>query len=193
MNLIKTSFLITTLLTTWSCDDSPSSECTDLSHQPVVFPPAKYAQVPDHQGATFDLKNHKGKVVLLNFWATWCGPCRYEIPDLVKLRSKFKEEEVAIIGVSLDLASEQQILPILGEFIDQFRINYPIVLDNKHRLISQFYTGSPNSMGIPLTYIIDEQGRLYETHVGLPMNKKTNRPDPLGVYGDNIQTLLDCI
>lgn len=192
MQTIRTFLLIAALTTIWGCSES-TSECGDLSAQPVVFPPAKYAQMPDHKGDTFDLKDYKGKVVLINFWATWCGPCRYEIPDLVKLRQTFTEEDVAIIGVSIDLASGQQIQPVLNDFIGQYGINYPVVLDNKHKLISQFYRGSPNRMGVPLTYVIDQQGKVFKRHMGLPMDEKTNRPDPFGIYSANIQTLLDCI
>ena len=67
----------------------------------VVFPPSEFFQLGNHEGKVVDLRDFKGRIVLLNFWATWCGPCRYEIPDLVKMRSEHETDQVAIIGISL--------------------------------------------------------------------------------------------
>ena len=196
MPIARAILLIGGLVTLFGCDsaETDKGDCgVDLGGKPVAFPPAQYAQMPDHQGDTIDLKAYQGKVVLLNFWATWCGPCRDEIPDLVKLRRTFKEDEVAIIGISLDIQPEQQIQPLLQSFIDQYRINYPIVLDNQHKIVSQFFTQDRRQMGIPLTYILDHKGRVYQTYVGLPMDKQTRRPNPLKIYSADIQNLLNCI
>ena len=63
--------------------------------------------------SSFDSETYKGKILLLNFWTTWCSPCRYEIPDLVNIRNSFDPEEVAVIGVSLDRDPPEVIQPIL--------------------------------------------------------------------------------
>lgn len=154
------------------------------------FPPASFFEMKDYRGQTVDLRDYKGKVVVLNFWATWCGPCRYEIPHLVELRKGFDADEVAIIGVSLDQGEAEQIRPLLAQFIDHYGINYPIVLDNRFELIGQFYKRDLSTLGVPMTYVIDQQGQIYRTHTGLPPDA-SGKPNPGKVLGEEIQTLLD--
>ena len=136
--------------------------------------------------SSFDSETYKGKILLLNFWTTWCSPCRYEIPDLVKIRNSFDPEEVAIVGISLDRDPPEVIRPILEKFIERYKINYLIVLDRKGELAQQYSAGSM----VPMTFIIDQQGQVYKTHVGLPRDSM-GRLNPLKVYAEDIQALLD--
>jgi len=139
--------------------------------------------------AAFDMSEHRGKVVLLNFWATWCGPCRLEIPALVELRRSFGDD-VSIVGISVnEYGSRDQVVARLQGFVAQYGINYPVFYDEKMALVNQFY-GAPRLPAVPSTLILDQQGKVRRTHWGLPMNA-ANRPDPLSVFGEEIQKLLD--
>ena len=88
----------------WGCTGGEPEEAkvAKTGQGKVVFPPPEFYEIGDHEGRAVDLRDFKGRVVLLNFWATWCGPCRYEIPDLVEMRGEYEPDQVAIIGVSLD-------------------------------------------------------------------------------------------
>lgn len=155
----------------------------------VAFPPAQFYQLKDHQGKTVDLRDYEGQIVLLNFWATWCGPCRYEIPDLVKMRADYDPEQVAIIGVSLDQGPEEQVRPLLGKFIDRYSINYPILLDGRGELVRQFFRRDLSSMAVPMTFVIDQQGHIYKEHVGVPRDSK-GKYNPRGALSEDIEVLL---
>ncbi|MEC8646078.1 MAG: TlpA disulfide reductase family protein [Candidatus Latescibacterota bacterium] len=155
----------------------------------VVFPPPEFYEIGDHEGKAVDLRDFKGRVVLLNFWATWCGPCRYEIPDLVEMRSEYEPDQVAIIGVSLDQGPDDQVQPLLNKFIERYDINYLIVHDGQHDLVRQFVRGSSGSMGIPMTFIIDREGRIYKRHIGVPKDNK-GKINPRGALSEDINTLL---
>ena len=191
MQTTKTTLLLISL-TAFACAESKTAKnnCghVDLASRPVTFPPAKYAQLPDHRGETVDLKDYKGKVVLLNFWATWCGPCRYEIPALVQIREDYDPDEVAIIGVSLDQVPADKAQPLLGKFVERFEINYPILHDSRAELIKTYYKQNLNTVAVPMTYVFDQQGRLFRTHRGVPSSNR--KPDPRGVISAEIDALL---
>ena len=117
------------------------------------------------QAATsFDLDAYEGKVVLLNFWATWCGPCRIEIPDLVRLNKHFDSSEVAVIGVSLDKNGTPDELRLqLQKFVKAYKIDYPIFLDNEG-LLHREYGSFPY---VPATFLIDRQGQVAHSYWGV--------------------------
>lgn len=108
-------------------------------------------------GKPVSLVASRGKVILLNFWATWCGPCRAEIPDLVELQSKYKDR-LQIIGLVLDDEDQQAI----KEFVKEFQINYPIALATAEIRVQ--YGGIP---ALPSSFVLDAQGRVVQKHVGL--------------------------
>lgn len=113
--------------------------------------------------AQFKIEDYRGKVVLLNFWATWCPPCRIEIPDLVRLHETFDRDRVAVIGISLDnRGTPQQVEGQLKRAVEQFRITYPIVLDARFELNRQYGSFS----GIPTTFLIGTDGKVIKTYSG---------------------------
>ena len=102
-------------------------------------------------GKTVKFSDFRGKVVILNFSATWCAPCRLEIPYLIELQKRYGDRGLAVIGVSLD----EQGPDVVKEFVKQLGVNYPIVIGNEK--ITEAYGGIE---GIPTTFVIDRQGRV---------------------------------
>jgi thiol-disulfide isomerase/thioredoxin len=108
-------------------------------------------------GKTVSLAAAKGKVVLLNFWATWCGPCRMEVPDLVELQTKYKDR-LQVIGLVVDDTDEEAV----RAFAKRYAINYPIAMATDEMRIR--FGGVP---ALPTSFIIDAQGRIMQKHIGL--------------------------
>lgn len=134
---------------------------------PTAQPPKMGAPAPDFavtdlQGRVVQLSKLRGKVVVVNFWATWCGPCRMEIPGLVKLYDRYREKGLEIVGLSLDNAGPD----VVKTFIKEHRIPYPVAMATSE--VRRRY-GHPRS--IPTTYFIDRRGRIAKRQVGyMPEN-----------------------
>jgi thiol-disulfide isomerase/thioredoxin len=102
------------------------------------------------------LSSYRGKVILLDFWATWCDPCREEIPRFVELQNKYRDRGLQIIGISMDDTPEP-----VRDFYRQFKMNYPVALGNAK--IGELYGGV---LGLPIAFLIDREGRIYSKHIG---------------------------
>ncbi len=138
-----------------------------------------------------DLEALKGRVVVLNFWATWCSPCRIEIPDLVQLRKDFADKDLAIIGVSVDnRGSPEELETLLQHFVQRYEINYPVYLDADWKFSSRYDPAADYLQSVPTTVIIDQNGAIHDTHVGIPRDARGN-VDPHGVLSRQVQALLD--
>jgi thiol-disulfide isomerase/thioredoxin len=133
--------------------------------------PAPPFLLPDLQGNIISTASFHGHVVLLSFWATWCPPCRQEIPELKELQSRYKNQ-LQIVGVSLDDAPTQQV----WEFAKREGINYSIVMGSAE--ITKEYGGVP---ALPTNFLIGPDGKVVQKHVGLY---------PLGVYDTEVRALL---
>jgi cytochrome c biogenesis protein CcmG/thiol:disulfide interchange protein DsbE len=127
------------------------------------FQAAPDFQINDLEGKTHTLKDYRGKILLINFWATWCPPCRAEIPDFIEVYSAEKDKGLAILGISVDDLPASELL----NFVRRFKINYPVALATSE-IINQFQPGE----FIPTTIFIDKNGRIRHKHVGL-LDKKT--------------------
>ncbi len=125
----------------------------------------------DLQGHMISTAQFPGHVVLLSFWATWCPPCREEIPELKELQSRYKDQ-LQVIGVSLDDEPARQV----AQFMVRAGINYSVVMGSPE--ITQEYGGVP---ALPTNFLIDRRGRVVQKHVGLY---------PLSVYDTEIRALL---
>ena len=122
-------------------------------------------------GKPVTLADSKGKVILLNFWATWCGPCRAEIPDLVELQEKYKDR-LQILGLVVDDDDQDAI----KAFVEKFGINYPVAAATDDIRIQ--YGGIP---ALPTSFVLDAEGRIVQKHEGLR--------DPV-LYETEIRALL---
>jgi thiol-disulfide isomerase/thioredoxin len=107
-------------------------------------------------GKTLDSNDFSGKIVLVNFWATWCPPCRDEIPDLIKLQDKYKDH-LLIIGVS----SDEGPVEMVSKFVADHRMNYPIVMETEE-LAKMF----PGIYALPTTFTVDSNMKMVQKHVG---------------------------
>ncbi len=134
---------------------------TACHHETAVKPsgppmPPYKAQWLD--GKPFDMASEKGNVVLLNVWATWCGPCRYEIPELEKLHSKYASRGFKVIGVSLDEGGAGDV----KQFVSDHKISYPIALDPDGKLATIF-----NTSVIPTSVLVDRTGNIVWKQFGI--------------------------
>ena len=122
--------------------------------------------VSDLQGKTWRLTEHRGKVVLLNFWATWCPPCRRETPDLVRLANSHRENGLTVVGISMDDGGPEAV----RQFVSEFKIPYTVAMPD------QRFTLADRVEVLPTTLLIDQQGRLAKTYEG-GANESTFRAD----------------
>jgi peroxiredoxin len=129
-------------------------------------------KLPDAFGKSVRLSDFRGQVVLLNFWATWCSPCKIEIPWFVEFQQGYRDAGFAVMGVSLNEDGWKSVKP----YIEEKNVNYRVMLGNDE--IARIYGGLE---AIPTTLLIDKAGRIAVTHVGL-VAKKT--------YEENVRALL---
>ncbi len=158
-----------------------------------IKPEAKRKQAPgfslkDADGEIVNLADYKGKVVLVNFWATWCGPCEVEIPWFVEFEQKYKGRDFAVLGISMDDDGWKAVKP----YIASHKINYRVMIGSE--LISQKF-GDIDSL--PTSFILDRQGRIAANHVGLidkrdylnEIIKLIDAPAPIARSGDVLPQL----
>ena len=119
----------------------------------------------DASGNDFNLAAHRGKVILLDFWATWCPPCKVEIPWFVEFQQKYGPRGLIVIGVSVDDPASK-----LKPFADQYKINYPLLVGDGRDDIKG-PRGFNAAWGLPKTFVIGRDGKICRTHVGLSVKE----------------------
>jgi cytochrome c biogenesis protein CcmG, thiol:disulfide interchange protein DsbE len=112
--------------------------------------------LPQLDGQDLRLSSYRSKVVLLDFWASWCAPCREETPHLIDLQTKYGDRGLQIIGVSMDDSPDPA-----RAFHQQFHMNYPVVMGNAK--VGELYGGV---LGLPIAFLIRRDGRIYAKHIG---------------------------
>ena len=142
-----------------------------------VKPDSERKQAPefalkDADGKLVHLSDYRGKVVLLDFWATWCGPCKIEIPWFMDMQRKNKDRGFEVLGVSMDDAGWEVVRPFLADL----QVNYRVLIGND--ATAQLYGGVD---ALPTTFLIDRGGKIAAVHVGLASKKD---------FEDGIEQLL---
>jgi cytochrome c biogenesis protein CcmG/thiol:disulfide interchange protein DsbE len=155
-----------------SSHDSQDPKASDHAKASLVSKPAPDFDLTDSSGANVKLSDRKGKVVLLNFWATWCGPCKVEIPWFISFQQQYKDQNFEVVGVAFDDDGWDMVKP----YISEHKINYRIVLGNDN--LDKAYGGIES---LPTTFVIGRDGNVASQHVGL-VSKAT--------YQDEIVRLL---
>lgn len=116
-------------------------------------------------GTTWDFADKRGNVVVVNYWATWCGPCRFETPGLVSFSEEFRDKGVEVVGVTLD-----DDISLVQPFIDSYKVSYPILLPGQ----------DPNlpagDIALPTTFLYDKEGKLAKKYTGIVL-ESTLRSD----------------
>ena len=130
---------------------------------------------PDLDGREVSLSDHRGKVVLVNIWATWCPPCRQEMPSMQRLYEKFKGENFEILAIGIDSEGREAVAP----FMSKMNLTFPALLDPGETIRSLY-----GITGVPESFIIDKQGILVEKIIG-PINWAT--PEVFFFFKDLIQ------
>jgi peroxiredoxin len=129
----------------------------------------------DSSGTEVKLAAYKGQVVLLNFWATWCGPCEVEIPWFIEFEQKYKNRDFAVLGVSFDDDGWVSVRP----YMTTHKINYRVMIGSDQ--LSQLYGGVDS---LPTSFIIDRSGRIAAVHVGL-VDKRDYQDEILKLLADS--------
>ncbi len=128
-----------------------------LRAEPVKPTPAPAWKLKDVDGNVVSSEQFKGKVIVVDFWATWCGPCRTEIPGYVALQKKYRDAGLVVVGVSLD----QQGPGVVKKFITTQKVDYQIVMGTDE--VVEAFGGMD---AIPTTFIIDRDGNIRDRKVG---------------------------
>lgn len=153
-----------------SASDKKSPAATPAKPEDLVGKPAPAFALADAAGKPIHLADYKGKVVLLDFWATWCSPCKIEIPWFMDFQREYKDKGLIVLGVSMDDDGWK----VVNEYVAKMNMNYPIVLGND--TVGNLYGGVDS---LPTTFLIDRSGKIASARVGMETGKEGFRNDIL--------------
>lgn len=134
--------------------DSPSVQPGSQGERDIAAPAFV---LPDLSGTPIRLSDHRGKVVLLNFWATWCPPCRAEMPSMEKLYQAYRDRGLTILAISNDVSGKSVVEP----FVRDRGLTFPILLDPEGGVFLQY-----GVRGLPTSYVVDRKGRVVSGEIG---------------------------
>ncbi len=159
---------------------SPAEGIDTLLQKAGVQPVKDNKKAPDFRledlsGKKVELKHFKGKVIFLNFWATWCGPCKEEMPSMEALYQKFKERGFVFLTISVDYEEKKKV----KEFIDKHHYTFPVLIDSKCLTLDLY-----GVKGIPTTILIDKKGRMVGRAIG---PKDWKHPEIISVLNQLIE------
>ncbi|TYL46634.1 TlpA disulfide reductase family protein [Marinomonas sp. IMCC 4694] len=133
----------------WATDLTPSSTAKAAPHQTVMLP-----EYQTNQKTSLEME--KGQVVLVDFWASWCGPCRESFPWMTSIQAKYNSQGLKVIAINLDQEHEQAL-----DFLKEFKPGFTVLFDTEAQLPEDF-----GVIGMPTSFLIDRQGKIRATHVG---------------------------
>ncbi len=133
--------------------------------------PAQDFSLVDIDGNTHTLADYEGQVVIVNFWATWCNPCRAEMPALQEVYDKYKDDGLVLLAINQD-----ESLATINAFADEYELSFPILLDDTLQVSRQY-----DIQAYPSTFFIDRRGRVRNSEFGGPMSKSFIESQILGL------------
>jgi cytochrome c biogenesis protein CcmG/thiol:disulfide interchange protein DsbE len=163
---MKTGYLsFVLMLVLWSAAVRAQTPTAPTNPQTGPSVPAAGSQAPDFElkvvgsdGKTLQLSSLKGKAVIVSFWATWCEPCKVEMPWLVELQKKYAEQGLQVVGISMDDAEEKEVI----DFARKMGVNYPVLRGTEK--VADLYGGVD---ALPMTFWLDRSGKVVDSRVGL--------------------------
>ncbi|MFF5566340.1 TlpA family protein disulfide reductase [Streptomyces sp. NPDC012623] len=161
------SLLVTCVLLAGCAAPEPVSDATPGEALSKVYAEGERPTAPDLTGKSLEgdgirLSDHRGKVVLLNAWASWCGPCRAEAPELKKIQEKWGGRGVDVLGIDNDHSRADALA-----FQKEFRLSYPSLHDPAKRQILRLPRGLVNAQSLPFTILIDRTGKVAAARMGM--------------------------
>ena len=151
----------------------------------VDYPPlasaltdAEFDQI---DGSKFKVADKKGKVLLLNIWGIWCGPCRMEMPELVRLQDQYRDQGLEIVGINIGADQEGTVESVdkIKKFADDMKLNYTLARATSQASIKAYY-GVTKGDAVPQNILVDRQGRLRGVFIGYGPSVATKLQDTLG-------------
>ena len=153
-----------------SASDSKGPASKPAKPEDLIGKAAPAFTLADATGKSIHLADYKGKVVLLDFWATWCSPCKIEIPWFMDFEREYKDKGLVVLGVSMDDDGWK----VVNEYVAKMKMNYPILLGNDN--VGNLYGGVDS---LPTTFLIDRGGKIVSARVGMETGKEGFRNDIL--------------
>ena len=144
---ISSCLLISSSL--WATDITPLASAKAAPHQTLKLP-----EYQTNQNVSLDME--KGRVILVDFWASWCGPCRESFPWMTSMQAKYKDQGLKVIAINLDQEKGQAL-----DFLDEFKPGFSVLFDSQAELPEDF-----GVIGMPTSFLIDRQGNIRATHIG---------------------------
>lgn len=126
-------------------------------------------KLKDLEGKTVSLEEYRGRIVVVDFWATWCSPCLMSIPELVEIQEKYRDKGVTVLGISVDLP-ENISEADLRVFKDKLKMNYSILRADR-QVMADYFAGGESQVAIPTLFVVDQQGKIRDKLVGFRPGK----------------------